>query len=210
MDARRGAHIAEEYRLLHLVRLDVFAAGQYVFLARGTPACASAGIPTILVACEGVGGQTFGGIGGGTVTFGRYGGAVEFSRAGEVTGQEQQRFGRPTLTATLRQTATAFLFRYGPASDSRFRVVATAGFAKLAATQTSDVFANGRTFQTTGMANVVGADLALAAGRVRLLVPIRLTYVPSTFFHYYFGDDGRWNVGLGFGVAVPVARAVIQ
>jgi hypothetical protein len=208
MDARRGRNIAEAYRSLHLVRVYAVGAGQYTLLARGTPACASSAIPTIVLACDGVGGPTYGGLGGGTVMFGQYGGAIEISGGSAMTGHDQT-FGSRVSTSTVRQTATAFLFRYGPASDARLRVVATAGFARVAATQTSDSFFI-RTWRTTAAASIVGADLAIDAGRVRLLVPTRLTYAPATLFDPYARGGGQWSVAIGFGVAVPIVRVVIQ
>jgi hypothetical protein len=109
---------------------------------------------------------------------GRFGGSVEVSRMGVLTGCDQ-RFTSFVVSFQSHEMATAFLFRYEAVATRRLGVILTAGLARISATQRGDgrySFFSPANFETkvSAMANVFGADLAAPVGSLRFIVPVRV------------------------------------
>jgi hypothetical protein len=58
------------------------------------------------------------------------------------------------------------------------------------------------------MANVFGADLAMSGDRLKLFVPIRVTYTPQASSYYYGLGGGTWQIRAGLGLGAPLTRVV--
>jgi hypothetical protein len=212
-DVQRGRNIADMYRRLRLITLEVAGAAELMQAQRGMPACAQDVPPTIQAACKGVGGPAFAGTGGLAVMAHRVGGALEITKTGVVTGSDQ-RFTSNVVSFQSRETVTGFMFRYEAVPTGRLGVIVTAGMARISATHRGDgqfSFFGPSSFETTASAfgGVFGSDLAAAMGRFRLIVPVRVMRAPGELYTAVGGTNPKWNIRTGIGVSVPVVRGVL-
>jgi len=212
-ETRRGRNIAEVYRAFRLLTVEASGAAQFVRVQRGVPACAASAIPTIQVACQGVGGPTFAGTGGVAAMVGRVGGSVEFSGEGTITGTHQQ-FGSDVISFTHREKSMAFMFRFDATPARRLRIAVTAGEARITATQSRQ----GTLFfwlppfeevKTSVLAHNFGSDVTFSTRHLNLIVPIRVTREPARLYEAVGSVGPKWNLRVGIGLAIPLARVVL-
>jgi glyoxylase-like metal-dependent hydrolase (beta-lactamase superfamily II) len=210
-NTRRARNISETYAGIRLFTIGASGAAQYALVQRGVPDCQLNGIPTIQVACEGVGGSTFAGSFGGSVMVGRVGGAVEISRTGTLTGLDQ-RFGAQVVSYSHYETTMAFLFRYEPAPRGSLGLAVTGGLARIAARARADgqlafYLPANYVAEASAMAPMFGADLVFG-NKVKLTVPVRIMREPEDLFTQVGSNTPKWNLRVGVGITIPVARVV--
>jgi hypothetical protein len=211
-DVRRGRNIEEVYRGLRLITVGAYGAAQLMHLQRGVPDCALNAVPTFVVECIGVGGQTLSGVATADVMVGRMGGAFEFSRSGLVRGTDQRFISRPTYFDS-REMGMAYMFRYEAGRMLGITSVVTGGFTRLTVTQRAD---GPNTFwylpdlevEMSRTVPVFGVDLAVSKGPLKFVAPIRVMHQPAEFFSAVGGTASKWSIRAGIGIGGNVATLV--
>jgi hypothetical protein len=209
--AQRGGHIAEAYRHLRLMTVDISGAGQFAHIQRGASPCGVNTIIGLYLVCRGVGGATMALSGSAGVAVSRVGVAVEFARGGAVTGELPS--AATSISLASRESLMAFMFRYHAIRPGGLGVVVTAGRARVTTVLRSDPSAflatysgSDRAVTTTAMTNIFGADLTKQVGRVTLTVPVRLMRSPADLYYIAGTRSPTWSVRIGVGASLSVAR----
>jgi hypothetical protein len=210
-DMQRGRNIEEVYRRLRLITVGASGTAQFMHLQRGVPVCALNAVPTVEVACVGVGGPTISGAATADVMVGGMGGAFEVSRSGLMRGSDQRFISRP-ITYESRELVMAYMFRYEAGRMLGATGVLTGGLARMTVTHRADGANSdwypGLEIKASRVAPVFGVDLTVSKGSFKMIAPIRVMREPAELFWDVGDTASKWSIRAGIGIGGNVATMV--